>query len=379
MGYYFNLLHRSDLTGCPATILKHTKKRAFDYLKRNIKKDITTLGFITEPYWISQKTFGAILCDFEPEKTGPSIIGQHQALYELVSEEIDFLVLSRNLTRNFRYYNIAQKRILIININRFKKFIKTFSDRHKRIQLFLIKELTKEEEDIINDWIDSKHKEGKKVNYASAEEIIENLPKDDPEKASQVVVRVKDYFDNQILNNVKYYEEHLSKFEEYVKDATTSELKLRDELKKNIWIIDFKYQNINQFEVSKEFEVDSGKIDLLISRTKTQKKKDIIIELKLAEDSKKKSIIKNRNKDAIGSEVGRALSQLVHYIESKNMKKELIEGIVIIGREKADSFIELFNKYLHGIQIKTYTQLISECRETINAFKEFSTENRGEL
>lgn len=370
--------------GCPATILKHTKRRAFEYLKKKIKKKISELGFYTEHYWVAQSTFGAVLCDFVPGRTGPSIIGPHKALYELVSNNITYLVLSNNLTRNFKYYKVDGETLLVLNINGFKKFIKTFSDKHKRIQLFLIKELTKEEEDIINDWIDSKHQQSKKIKYASAEEIIENLPKNDPKKASDVVVRIENYFEQQIISNFEYYEKKLKEFEDKVNSKDTQESELRDKLKDNLWIIDFKFQNINQFVCEKEVEInkgegDKGKIDLWVSRNKTQRKKDIIIELKLADEKKVKSLINYRKKEAIGSNIGKALSQLIIYLESKDISKENIkEGLLIIGRMPEGSFLELFNKYLHGIQIKTYKQLIDDCRSVIDSFKMIREEPKKE-
>ena len=167
-----------------------------------------------------------------------------------------------------------------------------------------------------------------------------------------------------------FYENGLNEFEKKVNNPNTIESELRDELKNKIWIIDFKYQNINQFKHEKEVPITNGRIDLWVSRSKTQKKKDIIIELKLAEDAKTRTIVKHRGRDAIGSSVGRALSQLVNYMESNDLKEsDIREGLVIIGRKSEDSFLELFNKYLHGIQIRTYKQLIDDCRAIIESFK----------
>ena len=150
-----------------------------------------------------------------------------------------------------------------------------------------------------------------------------------------------------------------------VKNPKIQESELRDDLKEKIWIIDFRYQNINQFNCEKEVPIENGKIDLWVSRSKTQRFKDIIIELKLPKDSLKKY----RKKPAIRSEIGNALSQLINYLENEKSKFKIQNGLVIIGREPEESFIEVFNQYLHGIQIKTYRQLIDDCRNVINGFK----------
>ena len=366
MNYYFTRIRKSDLEiYSDATRLKHLKRRCYSHL-RSIRTEIhSNLSLDIQPYWISKSTFGAVLCDFAPRETGPSIIGSHKALFELLNEDVDYLVLSDVITRNFKYYNVAGKKILIININRFKKFINAFTNKHKRIQLFLVKHLSSEEEDIINDWIDSKQKEQKITPHISAEDIIETLPKDNPEKASSIVARVNDYYESQVISNLKYYEGALNEFEVKVKNPKIQESELRDDLKEKIWIIDFRYQNINQFNCEKEVPIENGKIDLWVSRSKTQRFKDIIIELKLPKDSLKKY----RKKPAIRSEIGNALSQLINYLENEKSRFKIQNGLVIIGREPEESFIEVFNQYLHGIQIKTYRQLIDDCRNVINGFK----------
>ncbi|KKQ35765.1 MAG: hypothetical protein US50_C0005G0001 [Candidatus Nomurabacteria bacterium GW2011_GWB1_37_5] len=60
---------------------------------------------------------------------------------------------------------------------------------------------------------------------------------------------------------------------------------------------------------------------------------------------------------------------LINYLENEKSKFKIQNGLVIIGREPEESFIEVFNQYLHGIQIKTYRQLIDDCRNVINGFK----------
>ncbi len=373
MGYYFQRIRKGDLEKMYSntTALKYIKQRCEKYLKSTIRMIANELNIFVKPYWTSKTTFGSVLCDFTPNKAGPSIIGPHTPLFDLVSEEIDYLIVSRTISRNFKYKTLSNgKKILIVNILRFRKFIQTFSDKYKRIRLFLVKDLTSEEEDIINDWIDLKHTKKENKKYISPDDIMENLPQNDPQTASRIFTGFMNYYHNQLHTNIPYYEEKLKEFEEKVNNPKISEDELRDELKNNIWIIDFKYQNISQFNLEKEVEVKFGKdkkgyIDLWVSRFKSQRGKDIFIELKLPSS---KTIVKQRKRDAIGAQVGRAISQLIHYMESKKEGNRIQFGLVIVGKEPQD-FIELFNQYLHNIQVKNYQQLIDECKSIIKVFK----------
>jgi len=373
MSYYFQRIRKGDLERMYSnnTALKYIKQRCEKYLKSTIKMIAEELNIFVKPYWTSKTTFGSVLCDFTPNKTGPSIIGPHTPLYDLVSEEIDYLIVSQTISRNFKYKSLSNgKKVLIVNILRFRRFIQTFSDKYKRIRLFLVKELTSEEEDIINDWIDLKHTKKENKKYISPDDIMENLPQNDPQTASRIFTGFMNYYQNQLYTNIPYYEEKLKEFEEKVNNPKISEDELRDELKNNIWIIDFKYQDISQFNLEKEVEVKFGKdkkgyIDLWISRFKSQRGKDIFIELKLPSS---KTIVKQRKRDAIGTQVGRAISQLISYMESKKEGNRIQFGLVIVGKEQQD-FIELFNQYLHNIQVKNYQQLIDECKSIIKVFK----------
>lgn len=376
MSYYFRNIHKSDLEemySSKATIVKKLKERCANYLKPIKRRISSELGFSVEPYWVSIQTFGAILCDFEPEKTGPSIIGSHKALFQLISDEIDFLVLSRNLDRNLEVHEIDSKKILIINVGRYKRFIQTFGDKFKRIKLFLFRKLTSEEEEIINNWIDSKPNP-ERDRKISVEDVIKIFSKESPEKISDTINRLEFMKENKIISKAENYEKELLEFEKMVKESTLSEPQLRAELFKRLWIIDFKY-NSNQFEKAQEYHTEVGNVDLWVSKNKLGNIKNILIELKLPD---KLLTTKYRNKEAIRSEIGKALSQLIHYLESSKKPYQIQNGLLIIGKNGEEPFIEIFNQYLHGIKIKTYKQLIDECRETINAFKESSLEIRAE-
>ena len=177
-----------------------------------------------------------------------------------------------------------------------------------------------------------------------------------------------------IISRLNDYERELSEFEGMIKDSSLSEPQLRAELFKRLWIIDFKYSS-DQFQKVQEYSTDVGNVDLWISKNQLGKIKNILIELKLPD---KQLITKYRNKEAVRSEIGKALSQLIHYLESSKKPYQIQNGLLIIGRQKEEPFIEVFNEYLHGIQIKTYQQIVDECKTTINAFKKSSTEDKKE-
>lgn len=71
------------------------------------------------------------------------------------------------------------------------------------------------------------------------------------------------------------------------------------------------------------------------------------------------------------AEVGKALSQITHYLENQKKSGISLHGIVIIGRRKdlKDYFIDQFNQYLHGIEIVTFDELYDKAKNTIDAFK----------
>jgi len=370
MTYYFSLIHKSDLESYSnATRLKYLKERCKNYLKTIKKRIALQLGFSAEPYWVSSQTFGAVLCDFEPEKTGPSLIKSHTALFNLISDEFDFIVLSVNLDRNLETYEIEGKKVLIINVNRYKKFIETFGDRFKKIKLFLFQKLTAEEEEIINNWIDSKPTAIKKTGI-STEDVLKALSEESPEKISENINRLEFIKERKIISKAEYYEKELSDFGGMVNNASISETQIRAELFKRLWIIDFKY-NSNQFEKAQEYHTDVGNVDLWISKNRLGKIKNVLIELKLPE---KILTTKYRNKEAIRSEIGKALSQLIHYLESTKKPYQIQNGLLIIGRRAEEPFIDIFNQYLHGIQIKTYKQIIDDCQKIIENFKDLERE-----
>lgn len=369
MNYYFSRIHKSDLgTYSKSTQLKYIKERASTYLGGYRDKIRQITGLSTEPYWVSISTFGAILCDFSPEKTGPSIVGCHKALFELISDDYDLCMLSHNLKRNHKEFVISGKKLLVINIERYKKFTENFSNGRKRAKLFLFKNLTTDEETIINNWIETKPS-SEFPKQLSTEDAIDILATESADGIGKNIERLDCIREANVLANLTDFEQELNKFESMVHSGSHSETQLRQELFSRLWIIDFSFSS-NHFEKAQEYHTDSGNVDIWISKKRLTIKKDILIELKLPN---KLLTTKYRKKEAVRAEIGKALSQLIHYLEATKKPYTLQSGLIIIGKESDKQFIDLFNSYLHGIEIKTYQQLIDRCREIINKFKSVDT------
>ena len=91
MAYYFpsKVRTRGIANYSKATQLKYLKEGAFKHL-RVMAPQITALtGLELNPYWISRATLGAVLCDYDSPKTGPSILGAHKSLLDLIADNVD--------------------------------------------------------------------------------------------------------------------------------------------------------------------------------------------------------------------------------------------------------------------------------------------------
>lgn len=359
MRYYLDRIGKGNLTGS----LRHLKEKCFKHVDKIGKVIGNKFGLDFKPYWVSRSTLGAVLCDYVPDKKGMATIPSHKALFNLISEDFDYVLFSENIDRNLKIDGLEDKKILIINIERYEMFIKTFADKFARIKLFLYKKLTSEQEEIIDNWIYSRLEPLPKKE-TSSEELVEAMSKESPKKIAQTTDRLGNALEKKVIEKIKTYEAILNEFETKVNDPKVLELELRDLLHNNLWIIDFKY-NEKRFHPEKEFKTDAGNIDLIIFPNVLNQKREMILELKKPNKIEKKY----RGKGAIWAEIGNALSQLIHYIEATSKPRQKAEGILITGRENPSNFISLFNQYLHGIEIKTYRELIEDCKAVISRFK----------
>lgn len=192
MKYYLSRIRKGDLYDYSnSTFVKHLKRRSFNHLKDVARTLGAELGLDLEPYWVSKSTLGAILCDYEPEKKGMSIVPSQKVLFELICEDYDYVVLSISLERNLKVYKLEnEKTVLIININRYETFIETFKDKFSRIKLFLYKRLTPQQEEIINGWIESRLRPVEKQKISS-EELLDQISKEDLNKIVNAINRLE--------------------------------------------------------------------------------------------------------------------------------------------------------------------------------------------
>lgn len=304
------------------------------------------------PYWTTINTFGWIFCDFEPERTGNALMGSGaRRLSDLTKNDFKYIVLTTKIGDNV--IPLPEKETLIVNILFFKEFISTFTNPHKRVELFLYK-FPESELEIIKRWIRG---------------LPENIQKEDRKMiATDIISLIKDneeFFNSQgntditlnlikksyIIKNHKRMTEDLEKFKDMV-DKDSSELDINDFLVKRPWIISFDYS----FLKSERRDM----FDMHIFDKKWNTGKDIVVELKRAN---KKTTKKYSSHEVISSDTAVAISQCINYIEEN---KELFErGIVILGKENSQA-VERMNKYLHNIDLLTYNKIYEKAKKVLN-------------
>jgi hypothetical protein len=139
-------------------------------------------------------------------------------------------------------------------------------------------------------------------------------------------------------------------------------------------MIDIQYQ-FYQKKIRKE-PVDVGEIDISLYQDAIGIERVAIIELKRAGKEIISEAYRGPKKPVIMAEFGKALSQTIHYVESRRTRSRVIEGILIIGRksEVKDWFIEKFNEYLHGIRVLTYDDIIENATNVLKLLRDMELE-----
>lgn len=314
--------------------------------------------------WVSRSTFGNVFVDFVPEKTGPTLLGAHKRLFELVGDEIKYLIVSQKISRNFIRKNVGDFEVLAINVDSYKTFVNSFRNQEKRVRLYLFK-LSRDEEKIVNDWILAKPKSSREEKITSQEEFLEFLSSmniDSIKAFSSFIERVSLSLENSISGNLRLYQEKLDKFKEMINDSSVSETTLSKYLHNNRWILDFRYLSLKKCK--HQFKTDVGIADIYISREQFEIKKDIIIELK----KPRSDLIKTyRGKPAIKAIVGNAISQVINYMEAEKESYKVLNGLLILGRQK-EGFIHILNQYFSKIKIVTYEEIAENCQMVLDAF-----------
>lgn len=336
-------------------------------LSKNMSKNIYC-------YWARRDTFGFVFTDFEFLPVGHErLIGKgEKELFEKIKDDFHFLLLSKTLDRNFKQVKVGELEGVLINLNYFKEFLSIIRNRKKTVGLFLQK-LSKEEETLIRNWLRSyeKFEEVKeKALITDIDSIVDVLRKyeiESPADLEKIIIVSKESA-KKIPQQWEYFEPRLQEFKKLIDDQRRSEDELRGFLYENIWLIDFSFLRYHKKE---EEHTAIGDIDISLYKDDMGIQRVFVVELKKSSQKIVTDKYRGKRKPVILAEVGKALSQAMHYMEELKQKHRTIRGIVIVGRkeEVKDWFIDKFNEYLHGIDVLTYDELYERAKLIVDMFK----------
>lgn len=332
------------------------------------------LGKSIESYWTSKSTFGFVLCDFQwSHLRYQRLIGRGEKdLFNKLKDDYDFILLTKTSDKNFRQIEVEGKKIIILNLDRFKEFISIIRNNKNTIQLFLYKFANKEQENVVRAWL---------KNYEKFDEIKEEVKSEETMEAflSRLTqYKIKTVFDldnlfrlgriasNRIPQAYEIFKETLEEFHKLI-ESDAKEAELHDILFNNLWLIDFQYLNYSK---KSEEHLGTGNTDITLYNDAIGIERVSVIELKKADTEIVTDRYRGENKPVILAEVGKAISQTIHYIEELKTKKRTIKGIVIIGRKREfkDVFIDKFNEYLHGVEVLTYDEIYERAKVIVEVF-----------
>lgn len=269
-------------------------------------------------------------------------------------------------------------RVLIININYFKKFAKAITKKNF-VNLFMYKFTDPEVEKIIRSWLIEKPDKlqiiltAKDVSISDIATLVEKYKITTLAELSDLLDNATRILKSRIEENYKLFDEKLTEFETMMNEEkievdvgkkSNLENKLKKHLKENPWIIDFTYNEKDVDVKTHEF------VDVLLIGSYLSYKKGLVIELKRPDTS---TIKEYRDRNAITATVGNAISQLIQYTKeiyentTKENTKTFFEGLIVIGNDMND-FLPYFNRFLHGISVKTYREIYEDARKRLNTF-----------
>lgn len=419
---------------------KYLKKECKKLINPFIGKISKTLNSDLTTSWTTRSTFGYVLCDFIPEKSGAKLISKGaKRFFELVKDEVDFLVLSKTSEKLVDIKDIKDSKVMVVNIKDFKWFMKTFSNQKNAANLILNR-FSGDDAKLILKWFRSsigqmKIKEVKEiivdVGEVGEEEIV-NAVKKNPSLMLEFAKKLDDSdFD---VSSISEFSTAIYHIQNLISSKQTDKLKglietLKDEdpatienlnehlkyvtlesINKTIAITRDKIESLNQFKSMLEnpntYEVKGygsssvheflennpwfmGKTYELFSsnkRTKEIVKKDLPKEIaNLKPDF---VLLKRKDKEtAVVLEIKRPKIKLgVNHVEQvfdyevilrkhmPNIKKWIP---VLVGKLLSND-LELRKRH-YNLEIKTYTELYSECEDDLNEYLEVYKEKKKEL
>jgi hypothetical protein len=337
-------------------------------------------------YWTRRDTLGFVFTDFEYEVPSGSnhkkLIGKGEKdLFENTRDDYVCLVMSRTQDKNIREFSIEDGKGLVVNINYFKEFLNIIRNSKNTVRLFLYKFESPQQEELIRGWLRNStifEEIRKEVHIPDIDAIIDlivNKYKIDKATDLEKLITVGKATGEKIKSNYQYFESRLNEFKSKI-DENVDEPYIRDFMYQNMWLLDFQYMN---FTKMKEEKVSTGEIDIYLLKDTYGIGQAVVVELKKPSKPIITEKYRGTEKPVILAEVGKAISQTIHYIEQKKGSYRQPRGVVIIGRETGtkEEFLDTFNTYLHGIEVLTYDRIYKKAKEVIDAFKSSSQEKQS--
>jgi ribosomal protein L19 len=330
-------------------------------------------------YWTRRDTLGFVFTDFDYQ-TGKSFGSTHKKLigkgekdlFKNIRDDYVCLVMSRTQDKNFREFNIGNEKGLVVNIDYFKEFLNIIRNSKNTVRFFLYRFETKQQEELIRGWLRNygKFEEiSKEARIEDIDAMIDVINKQKIDKATDLdrLITLARATGKHIQSNYQYFEKKLSEFKSKI-DGNADEIQVRAFMFENIWLLDFQYMN---YKKKKEEEVSTGGIDISLLKDELGISQAVVVELKKPSAPVVTEKYRGIEKPAILAEVGKAISQTIHYLEPKKNSYRTLRGLVIIGRKTGikDEFLQTFNTYLHGIEVLTYDDLYKKAKDVIDVFK----------
>ncbi len=384
MVYYFADKKYTDLLeeNVNTAILKIESENELAEVKNDIEKivqKITNTSNELEIRWTSRVSLGNVFTDF-PKENGKFTIGAGQKeLFKKIKDEYAYLVLTKFMPFNRREEHMGTKKFLIINLDNFQKIRDVMKNNFASI--FLYKHDDEKIENLINKWMLESPEMFRTLQgtYVITDQNVANFLEQHKtetlEDLSDLIRNSTSVLNRKIAEKQKLFAERLEKFRRLVDEVNLTENEksnLENELKNfihdNPWVIDFTYNDKN---INKKTH---GDVDVLLVESYLGFKKGLIIELKRPDVDPEK---KYRNREAVRAAITDAITQLIHYTEdimeneinqiNKNDSALFVEGLIIIGNDMKE-FIQIFNKYLHNVKIKSYKEIYLDAKRRLDTF-----------